>query len=515
MKIIDERGRLFRKINVIDFLVILFLLFLMPVFYFGYKILTKRPMVEVTERGFIEIEINCRLIKLKPELLKMISVGEKELDENGEVIGEILSLGQSEPYKYEFDIGRQKIIKEDALLKQVEAKLKLRAEDIESKPFYKDKTIEIGSPIEFTTDNFTLIAIPFEEGKEERIINLYVTLIDLDQELLKEISVGDKETDENDNTIAEILSLGQVEDSSLEFDLGSGSIVKEEEGAKKQISTRMRLKCQVENGSQLFFKGKKLDYNSRIEFKTDKYEISGIAILDEEGKEERIINLYVTLIDLDQELLKEISVGDKETDENDNTIAEILSLGQVEDSSLEFDLGSGSIVKEEEGAKKQISVRMRLKCQVDGSELYFKGEKVEHNSLIELKTDKYEITGLVTLNEKWLKLRVKFSMVIPEVARFIQKGDIENDVFERTIGRIESILSNEPALMMEAVTDEGKFITLHHPLQRDIVVSLDAQCIEKDGAYYYKESLAKIGIDIVFSTTSYSILGTIVGLRIE
>lgn len=277
MRIIDEKGRIFGKINVIDFLVILFFLLLTPIFFFGYKILIKKPTVEATEREFIEIEINCRLIKLKPELLKMISVGEKELDENGEVIGEIISLGQSRPYKYEFYKGEKKIIKEDAILKQVEAKLKLRAEVIKSKPYYKDKTIEIGS-------------------------------------------------------------------------------------------------------------------------------------------------------------------------------------------------------------------------------------------LFEFKTDKYEITGLVTLKEKWLRLRVKFSRVVPEVARFIRKGDVEKNVFERTIGRIDSILSNEPTLL-EAITDEGKFITLNHPFYRDIVASLDAQCVEKEGAYYYKDSLAKMGNEIVINTTLYSISGMIVGIE--
>ncbi len=42
--LIDERGRLFGKINVIDFIVLLFVLCLLPMFYFGYKIFTK-PIV--------------------------------------------------------------------------------------------------------------------------------------------------------------------------------------------------------------------------------------------------------------------------------------------------------------------------------------------------------------------------------------------------------------------------------------------------------------------------------------
>ena len=43
MRIIDEKGRLFGKINVIDFLVILFLISLTPMFYYGYKIFNAPP----------------------------------------------------------------------------------------------------------------------------------------------------------------------------------------------------------------------------------------------------------------------------------------------------------------------------------------------------------------------------------------------------------------------------------------------------------------------------------------
>ena len=41
LKIIDEKGRIFGKWNIIDFLVVIFCLCLTPMFYFGYRIMTK------------------------------------------------------------------------------------------------------------------------------------------------------------------------------------------------------------------------------------------------------------------------------------------------------------------------------------------------------------------------------------------------------------------------------------------------------------------------------------------
>ena len=42
MAIIDKRGMIFGKVNVIDFLVVIFILSLTPMFYFGWKLYTKK-----------------------------------------------------------------------------------------------------------------------------------------------------------------------------------------------------------------------------------------------------------------------------------------------------------------------------------------------------------------------------------------------------------------------------------------------------------------------------------------
>ncbi len=63
MKIIDEKGILFGKINVIDFLVVIFFLALIPMFYFGYKLYTKRKVAPpvIAPEVWADVEIYCRL----------------------------------------------------------------------------------------------------------------------------------------------------------------------------------------------------------------------------------------------------------------------------------------------------------------------------------------------------------------------------------------------------------------------------------------------------------------------
>ena len=283
MKILDEKGRLFGKINVIDFLVILFLFCLFPLFYFGYKVFTKNPII-TEEKELIQTEINYLFMKVSPEVEKIISIGDRELDESSQVIGEITSLGRTMPYKYEFDMGGgQKIIKEDPVLKQIETKLTLTAEVKGEKIYYKDREIKVSSPLEFKTKKYNLLAVPLKE------------------------------------------------------------------------------------------------------------------------------------------------------------------------------------------------------------------------------------TG----KEKWVSLRVKFSRLVPEIANVIGKGDTGKDAFGKTIARISSIISDESTLVSTVDAEEDKFLTLKHPFDRDITASIEVLCTEKEGDYYFKDNLAKIGSNITFTTDLYTITGLIVGKDVK
>lgn len=174
MRIIDERGMLFGKINIIDFLVIIFLFGLTPFFYFGYKIFVKKPPVNIQEvvvprevvseelnKNIIEIELPFDLVKLTPGIVKLISLGDKEFDDKGQDIAEIIHLDKFEPQVYRIDLGSgqdQDLLKKDPILQHVLATLKIKAELKQNNIYYKDKQIVIDNPINFRTDKYQVEA---------------------------------------------------------------------------------------------------------------------------------------------------------------------------------------------------------------------------------------------------------------------------------------------------------------------------------------------------------------------
>ena len=164
MKIINKNGRYFGIINVIDFWVIfLFLLCLIPSFYYFHKIIKQQHIVSgrVEAVQHVTMDIDCLLIKLKPSVARMISVGDSEFATNGELRGRIIHLGEIKPYQYQFDIGREgrNYIFNSKIFMQRPAILRVIAEVKNSKLYYKLDEIKYGCPIVFISDKYEIEGI--------------------------------------------------------------------------------------------------------------------------------------------------------------------------------------------------------------------------------------------------------------------------------------------------------------------------------------------------------------------
>ncbi|MDD2688907.1 MAG: DUF4330 domain-containing protein [Candidatus Omnitrophica bacterium] len=280
--IIDEKGRLFGKINIIDFSIILILFFLIPMFYFVYKI--KNIKIQGPEREIVEIELPCNLIKLPPETLKLITLGDKEFDIAGNKIAEISWIGESKVYQYKFYLypnnQRDFIMKDAEGLNEIPVKLKLKAEVKDNGLYHKDKRIIYDSSFEFRTDKYKAIAVPLTPGypRKEQWLKVKVKFSALSPELSGIINQGHTEKDEYGRIVGkleEILNRKSSEIQALKVE--ENKVIFINDPYRSDVTALLNLLCSNING-EFYFKNYPMKIGSQINFTSDLYIISGIIV---------------------------------------------------------------------------------------------------------------------------------------------------------------------------------------------------------------------------------------------
>lgn len=257
--IIDEKGRVFGIINLIDFLVIIFLLLMAPLVYFGHKVIVMQKPQPVRS-NIKEVFLNYQFVKLDPATAEKIAVGDKEMDARGFVTAEVIELGP--------------VIADSMAdgLKRRNVYLRLRLEFKEADLFYKDYPILYDSDFVFVTSKYSVVVKVKEELTQ--MLKMNISLKELNEETISLIMPGDKEKDSAGRTVAEIVNVGKPAESSFELELNGGRFTIVKIIDKKQITTEMILRCQKIDNT-IYFKGKELSCNSPIDFVTDKYCVRG------------------------------------------------------------------------------------------------------------------------------------------------------------------------------------------------------------------------------------------------
>ncbi len=159
MKIIDEKGRVFGKINIIDFIVVLFLVFLMPMFYFGYKILnSKKNVVVIEQKRTIQVEVKFSNVLL--EVANVVKEGDVARDPAGDVIGTLIKIVTNEsPKSYLLDSKDNQFViipNPYSQSRDMLAILDLKCAQQGRALYFDTYVIKIGNPILFPTDLYVI-----------------------------------------------------------------------------------------------------------------------------------------------------------------------------------------------------------------------------------------------------------------------------------------------------------------------------------------------------------------------
>ena len=110
MSVIDNEGRLFRKINVVDFMIILVFLIIMPIFFFVYAVSGKIPTKVPHE--WIRVEVVTFTL---PEVAQLFKEGDILYGRDGNPEAKLLKITKkTDAYK---DKLKSEVIKKEANLK--------------------------------------------------------------------------------------------------------------------------------------------------------------------------------------------------------------------------------------------------------------------------------------------------------------------------------------------------------------------------------------------------------------
>lgn len=160
MKVIDEKGRIFGVINLIDFLVIAFVILLIPMFYLSQKIFTTKQVI--VKQHTVETEV--KFVNIMPELASVIREGDVEMDSSVAVIGvlkkilvnkpsEILVLSPSNGKEVNF------LVKVDPNSYQIRGLFELKCTKYNRVMYYNGNAVKIGSSIVFSTDLYSIAGV--------------------------------------------------------------------------------------------------------------------------------------------------------------------------------------------------------------------------------------------------------------------------------------------------------------------------------------------------------------------
>lgn len=389
MKLIDEKGRLFGLVNLIDFFVLLFFLAMLPALYFGSKIIFQGPVVqEPFGEDVKEIRLNCQFIKLTPAAAETISTGDREIDDKGRMIAEITELGAIEPDA------------ENPSLKTRLAQLKLKTQIKEDGIYYKKRIIDYNSELLFNIDKYNVTASVTDNIT--RFLKVNVILKGLDERALNLIAVGDREIDAAGQVIAKILKIGKPEENSFEMNLGSGNVTIVRDADKKQLPAEFLLRCHIVNTGgqeQVYFKGERITYDYPFNFVTDKYAVDALPaksyeIIPQPEREVRWVTLTVKFPGVISQICDVLKIGDTEKDFYGVQMATIVSVINNEPAQMMV-LQEGRMINLTLPYQRDLLLSIRILSEIRDGTFYFKNYPIKMGNSVTFATTLYSITGSI------------------------------------------------------------------------------------------------------------------------
>lgn len=289
MKIIDEKGRLFGKINIIDFTIIIFLLGFVPLFYFWYKI-SNKPLPPQHRNEWHEVTV--KFSGLIPELAFLIKEGDYEIDsESKTIIAKVKDILESTPMKSVVRVNYGMYLRMDSNPFSSDVILRLGLlfkKTADGEMLYKEKPLRIGENLVFKTSNYaisgTILSTDWvgdvfkdEQISEDMTHVIEVQFENVPPEIANIVKEGDTERDISGKSSSRIEKIVANTPGSEVLLIAEDGLKFAENPRKNIMRILFTIRCHKKDGA-VFFKEIQIRIGDGFEFVTDKYKIFGTII---------------------------------------------------------------------------------------------------------------------------------------------------------------------------------------------------------------------------------------------
>lgn len=109
-------------------------------------------------------------------------------------------------------------------------------------------------------------------------------------------------------------------------------------------------------------------------------------------------------------------------------------------------------------------------------------------------------------NEKWLKVKIKFSGLPVELADYVKEEAVAINASGKIVGKITKIINRSPSKIMAFV---GSYNLFDDPIKKDIVALWEILTVNKDSNYYYQDKIVEIKSTLKFEMGLFNVEGLV------
>jgi len=409
MPIIDKEGKLFKKINLLDFLILVcVVLAVLMAGYVYYQSFSQKKAAEIglEEKLLDSLPVDIMLVDLDKSFLAKIKKGLVTTDFAGNKLVEITDTFGYSPYVKLIDVGDGKkipIIKENKY--QIKTKMIIYGWIKDDNFYYQDEQVKLSKMISFYYAGKTLQGYPvhfINPDPKKNILTpaeFIIYMVNVPGEVKDRLGPEDLFYDKGGELSLEIKEIRNISNKKV-INLGDDHWQSLGRDDSNQIQAKVIFWGEVKNDN-FYFNDQLIKFGKSFTVKLYNQEIIAYLAEDENNYTNVLVKLRVS--QAKDYFINLIKSGDEVKAAESGEFARVMSVVML-GNSAEWHFKDDGLIKVYHPEKFDLEITMLVHCLDIKGDLFFKDQPVKIRSNFIFGPPKYSITGTI-INIEELKKR--------------------------------------------------------------------------------------------------------------